>query len=72
MRRTLMIAIVAGAALWLSGCTFVAVEGHRRRHHPPVVCAPPVEVVEVIHVPGPRPRPRPYGHPRPHRYPPRW
>jgi hypothetical protein len=66
MKRTLLFGIIVAALLWLSGCMSISCE-ERTCGRSVIVRRPAVEVVEVVHVPGPRPRPR-----RIYRRPPPW
>jgi len=66
MNRIMLIVVVLASALWLSGCMVISAEEHKVHGHSRVMSPPPVERVEVIHVPGPGPRshhpaPRPHG-----------
>lgn len=52
MKKTLLIAILLVAAGWLTGCS-ICYEEYAYHPYPSriVVSPPPIEVVEVIHVP---------------------
>ncbi len=66
MKRIVLIAVVAAAMLWLSGCMVIECEEYGPPEPVCVVPVPPPPVVEVI-VPGPPPRfhhHHYYGHPR--------